>query len=54
MENGWEIKYEYKRAHLSSEPIIITYKTENNINNDANDYKRGNIYKRFLKNVKLD
>ena len=54
MEKGYEIRYKYQIAHLGSEPIIIAYKTENNITNDDNDYKGCNSYERFLKHVKLD
>jgi len=47
MEKGYEIRYKYQIAHLGSEPIIIAYKTENNITNDDNDYKGCNSYERF-------
>lgn len=55
MEDGWEIGYEYKRARLGSEPIVVAYKSENNLTGeDKDEYNKGNNYERFLKHVKLD
>ncbi len=54
MEDGWEIGYKYKRARLGSEPIIIAYKTGNNITEKDDDYKKSSRHERFLKHVKLD